>query len=455
MPLLRGLWLSKKAKRMTAMKLLPRPQERRVDFEIASNVKTAEVGLGTAARGSATCPCCGYTTANDNVRRQLMGTHGGASTARLIAVVTTRPGETGRFYRLPSEEDLQAANASVVAVNALEPASGSGLSPVPDELIPTERPSPTARGLSAVTRMGIRTFGDLYSPRQALAMATFSRLIRGVHEYESSAEDEAFQEALATCLALAVDRTADNLSSVVTWTAGGEFQGHTFARQALPIVWDFVEICPLADASGNWMGAIDWIARSIEANALTATHDGTVQQASATRHPLPDDAVAALVTDPPYYDAVPYADLSEYFYVWMRRCLPNHSSGLFRAACVPKDEEAIWNPSRIYSPTGKPKDERFYEDQMRKAFAEARRVVAPSGIGVVVFAHKSTAGWEAILSALLEAGWTATGSWPIDTEYEVRTNAIGTASLSSSVHIVVRPRDPHPKSLSRRERGWG
>ncbi|HRE17419.1 MAG TPA: hypothetical protein PLW86_10220 [Rhodocyclaceae bacterium] len=295
--------------------------------------------------------------------------------------------------------------------------------------------------------MGIRTFGDLYSPRQALAMATFSRLIRGVHEGESSAEDAAFQEALATCLALAVDRTADNLSSVVTWTAGGEFQGHTFARQALPIVWDFAEICPLADASGNWMGAIDWIARGIEANALTATHGGTVQQASATQHPLPDDAVAALVTDPPYYDAVPYADLSEYFYVWMRRCLPNHSSGLFRAASVPKDEEAIWNPSRVYSQTGKPKDERFYEEQMRKAFAEARRVVAPSGIGVVVFAHKSTAGWEAILSALLEAGWTATGSWPIDTEREVRTNAIGTASLSSSVHIVVRPRENPDGSL--------
>jgi hypothetical protein len=125
----------------------------------------------------------------------------------------------------------------------------------------------------------------------------------------------------------------------------------------------------------------------------------------------------------------------------MRRTLAGHNIGSFENAELPKDEEAIWNPSRIYTKTGRPKDEHFYENQMRRAFEEARRFVAPSGIGVVVFAHKSTAGWEAVLTALIEAGWIATGSWPIDTEREVRTNAIGTASLASSVHLVCRPRE--------------
>ncbi len=439
-PLLRSLWLAKKAGRMTALKLEPRPQEKRVDFEIVRGVKPTEVGPGTVRRGAATCPCCGYTTANDSVRRQLTAHHGGAATARLVAVVTTRTAETGRAYRLPTEADLQAATAAANALQQLKTSDGA-LSPVPDELIPTERPSPNARGLSAVTRIGMQRFGDLYAPRQALSLATFSRLVRELAARPIPGMDAALLEAVASCLALAVGRTADNLSSLVNWRARGEYQGHVFSRQALSIVWDFAEINPLANASGNWSGAIDWIGRGIEANALSANHGGTVQQASATHHPLPDDAVNALVTDPPYYDSVPYADLSEYFYVWMRRCMPDHSSGLFKMAGVPKDEEAIWNPSRIYAGTGKPKDERYYEEQMRKAFAEARRVVAPSGIGVVVFAHKSTAGWEAILSALLEAGWIATGSWPIDTEYEVRTNAIGTASLSSSVHIVCRPRE--------------
>jgi adenine-specific DNA methylase len=446
-PLLRGLWLSKKAGRMKALKLVPRAAERRVDVEIISPVRASEVGPGTVKRGAATCPCCGYTTTNDNVRRQLFATRGGTSSARLVAVVSARPTEVGRSYRLPKSDDLSATACAAKALAKLNASASGGLSPVPDESIPTERPSPNARGLSAVTRMGMRTFGDLYAPRQALALATFSRLVREFLAECADAGDEPFREAIASCLSLAVDRTADNLSSLVTWTATGEFQGHTFARQALPIVWDFAEVCPLSHASGNWLGAIDWIARGIEANAMSACHGGTVQQASATNHPLPDDGASALVTDPPYYDAVPYADLSEYFYVWMRRSLTEHSSGLCTSVSVPKDEEAIWNPSRIYSATGKTKDERFYVEQMRKAFTEARRVIAPSGIGVVVFAHKSTAGWEAILSALLEAGWIATASWPIDTEREVRTNAIGTASLSSSVHIVVRPRENPDGSL--------
>jgi hypothetical protein len=155
---------------------------------------------------------------------------------------------------------------------------------------------------------------------------------------------------------------------------------------------------------------------------------------------LPDDAAQVLFTDPPYYDSVPYADLSEFFYVWLRRSLRTVHPSLLAAPAPPKDEEAIWNPSRIYSRTGKPKDKEFYERQMALAFAEARRVIEPHGIGVIVFAHNSTAGWEAVLGALIDAGWIVTASWPIDTERSSRTNAIGTASLASSVHLVCRPR---------------
>ena len=172
------------------------------------------------------------------------------------------------------------------------------------------------------------------------------------------------------------------------------------------------------------------------------------QLASATHHPLPDDSAAALFTDPPYYDAVSYGDLSDFFYVWLRRALRDEHRDLFSTPTVEKDEEAIWNPSRIYSKTGKPKDELYYETQMGRALAEGRRITIPAGIGVVVFAHKSTAGWEAILSALINAGWIATASWPVDTEMGSRVNAMGTASLASSVHIVCRPRENPDGSLS-------
>ena len=319
--------------------------------------------------------------------------------------------------------------------------------PIPNELLPTERPSPNARGLSAVTRMGVRTFGDLFGSRPALTLSTFSRIVSEEAAAAADATDPGLQEAVAVCLALAVDRMADSLSSLATWASKGEFIRSTFARQALSIAWDFAEGNPFSDSSGNWSGAIEWIAKAVEHMADSGAQPGQVQQASATAHPLPDDVAQAVITDPPYYDAVPYGDLSEFFFVWLKRSLAGGRFSMVQSPTVPKDEEAIWNPSRIYSKTGRPKDEAFYETQMRIALAEARRVTVPSGIGVVVFAHKTTAGWEAVLSALLEAGWIATASWPIDTERASRTNALGTASLASSVHIVCRPRENPDGSL--------
>ena len=166
------------------------------------------------------------------------------------------------------------------------------------------------------------------------------------------------------------------------------------------------------------------IARSV------ARHQGHVEQASATNHPLPDDAAAAFVTDPPYYDAVPYAYLSDFFYVWMRRTLADVHPSLFREAGVPKDAEIVVDrPHQLSKST---KDIAFYERELTKAFAEGRRVLAPSGVGTIVFASKTTASWEAILKAVIDAGFIITGSWPIDTEMETRVAAQGQARLASS-----------------------
>jgi putative DNA methylase len=456
-PLMRSLWLAKKASRSIALQILPNAENKSCEFRII--VKNSDGWVtqddrrkkvtnpdfsGTMRGGSATCPCCGYSTPNSHIRAQLSKVKGGAATANLVAIVVLKSGESGRHYRLPTEADETPGRAAAKKINDPKSRSLNDLSIVPDELIPRERPSPNARGLSAVTRMGVETFGDLFTPRQTLTLTTLSRHVS--HMADECHDGVGF--AAATCLALALGRCVDNLSSLVTWTAGGEFQGHTFSRQALSIVWDFAEVNPFANAGGSWLGAVEWVAKVIEANAAVPMTPATVALANAAEHPLPDNSVAALITDPPYYDAVPYADLSKYFYVWLKRTLGRAHPELFSAKDVPTDEEAIWNPSRIYSKTGMPKDERFYESQMLRAFAEARRVVAPNGIGVIVFAHKTTAGWEAVLGALIEAGWTATGSWPIDTERDVRTNAMGTASLASSVHIVVRPRETPDGSVS-------
>ncbi len=165
----------------------------------------------------------------------------------------------------------------------------------------------------------------------------------------------------------------------------------------------------------------------------------TAEAASAAEHPLPDDSVQAFVTDPPYYDAVPYADLSDFFYVWLRRSIGHLHPALFRDVRAPKSAEIVQLSER--NPSYAAKTREHFETQMRQAMKEGRRILAPNAIGVVVFAHKTTTGWETQLQAMIEAGWVITGSWPIDTERPGRLRANNAAALASSVHLVCRPRE--------------
>jgi putative DNA methylase len=437
-PLLRTLIVAKRSSNVQ-LEFVIDQRLKQIGFAIAGNNQGRSVG--TVKGGAANCPVCHYTTPSASVRRQLAENHGGVSNARLYAVVLTQEGSTGRKYRLPTLSDAQAISQAQSKLASLINEMPDLL---PSEALPPERPSPNARGLSPVARIGIRTFADLFSARATLALLVYSRLVRRAMK-NAAIEDKVLAQAIAACLAFAVDKQADFNSSLSRWANHMEKSVATFGRQALPILWDWGEVVPTSKATGSFVVAVDWIS-----NALEQTSRGlpsyvqtrtAVLQTTATRHPLPDDSADAIVTDPPYYDAVPYADLSDYFYVWIKRTLSDAFPELINESLTPKDEEAIWNPSRIVSVTGEKKDEGFYERQMFRAFTEARRVVRPDGIGVVVFAHKSTAGWEAILQALIGAGWVATGSWSIDTEKADRMNAQGTASLASSVHIICRPRE--------------
>jgi adenine-specific DNA methylase len=333
-------------------------------------------------------------------------------------------------------------------------------------------------------------WGDLFSPRQALALTTLVRLVRDAGKrmkagavrpsssesvnvdvaltgaaagHLASARTKArhanflaeaneepprtvdhpfppgLAEAVLTCLTMIVGRQADYGSALCRWVPAGEFIGNTFGRQAIGMIWDFAEVPPGSSATGGFSGAVDWVSNVLDVNASLGWVAGHVEQASATEHPLPDDSVDMIITDPPYYDAVPYAYLSDFFYVWFRRVLADAHPGLFRDSGVPKEQEIVVD--RPHQLSRSSKDISFYERELARAFAEGRRVVRPEGVGCIVFASKSTASWEAILKAVIEAGWIVTGSWPIDTEMEARVAAQGQARLGSSVHIVVRPRE--------------
>jgi hypothetical protein len=298
------------------------------------------------------------------------------------------------------------------------------------------RPSPNARGLSAPTRYGILRFADLFTARQRLAIATLAKRINA-----RIPQDHPPESSLYACI-LALGRCIDQSSAQVRWISNIEAIASSFPRQALQMTWDFVESVPIGEQSANFAAAGEWVRKVIEMLGKCLPLPGQYQQADARHVPLPDNAVNVFFTDPPYYDAVPYADLADFFLCWLKPAFGNSALRRFRFDTTdglsPKAEECVWN--RAHLSNGVPKTPAYFESGMHEAFADGRRLLSSEGIGCVVFAHKTTEGWEALLNGLLAAGWVIGASWPIVTERAVRTNAQNTASLASSVHLICRPR---------------
>ena len=256
-PLIRSLWLAKKGNRSVALQLVPRPKAKRVDFKIIVNQREGWVDQddpktriaepkfdGTVKRGSATCPCCGYTTPVSRVRDQLKARRGGANSARLLCVVGLHPGEAGRHYRLQSERDVEAVRAATSELERLI-ATHSG----PLQLVPTE-PTPLGGGKGAgrafsQRNYGMDTFADLFTARQLLALATFSRLISSLAGNQASGTED-LARAVQVCLSLNFDRVADLCNSLCGWKLDVQCPTHLFARQAISMVWDFSESVPLS-----------------------------------------------------------------------------------------------------------------------------------------------------------------------------------------------------------------
>ncbi len=446
-PLIRSLWLAKKSSRSVALQLLPRPKAKRVDFRIVvkqrdgwgdqddpkTKIENPKFD-GTVKRGSATCPCCGYTTPVARVREQLKKRRGGWGDARLYCIVSTRNDAQGRFYRPPNVGDEIAARKALTELERRRRLHKGPLSYVPNES--------TKDYHSFVNRgpiYGMCAWDDYFTPRQSLALGIIARLISEVGRQLDRSEDQGIAEAVQTCLALNFGRVADLANNLCGWTLDTQCVKHLFARQAIPMVWNFAESVLIGESAGSWTVVAERFPEVL-ASLGCDWSQGTVQQADAAAHPLPSDSAQAVLTDPPYYFSVQYADLSDFFYVWLRRTLHGRHAGLLDPALSPKEAEIIvQSPGHEFAAEGK--NNAFYESRMSLAMAEARRVLEPSGIAMVVFAHTSTKGWESQLQSMVVAGWVVTGSWPIDTEMASRVLAQGRAVLGSSVHIICRPRE--------------
>jgi putative DNA methylase len=433
-PLMRSLWLAKKSNRSIALRMILDQEKKRVDFEIIQDVKARDVGEGTVRRGSATCPVCGYTTPVASVRKQLKARHGGAADARLFCVVTTRPGQQGRFYRLPTQRDLEAVRKATEELERRKAAHSGTLSLVPNEA--------TAQYHSFVNRgpiYGMITWEDYFLNRQALVLTCMVRLVKEAREKFQKEHNDGLDIATQTVLAIGVSRLVDISNSLCSWKPSMSQVIHLFTRQAIPMVWDFAESTPFSGAAGDYSVTTNNIIRILD-HENKAYPAGHIEMVSAISHMLPDDSSQFFFTDPPYYYSVQYSDLSDFFYVWLRRLLHKQHSNLFNELLTPKEEEIIvQSPGHEFAESGK--NNSFYESRMELAMIEGRRILEPSGIGVLVFAHTSTKGWEVMLQAMINAGWIITASWPVDTEMSTRVIAQNRSVLASSIHLVCRPRE--------------
>lgn len=447
-PLMRSFWLSKKANRRRALRYEVRrgksgaPQ---IGLEVFTPKSDRDVPAGTVTRARARCLACGTPLDPTRVRAQLAAQRGGADVefnargqrtggARFLAVVTLKEGEQGRRYRVVDDRDYEAVFEAQQAlkrkVSELLP---NGLSQVPDEPTPVGGGSGAGRAFS-VQKYGMLQWGDLFTKRQLLAILTLADKVRRI------GGEKALDVRLPAALAL--DRFANAATSLSRWHLTGEKIEGVYSRQALPIVWDFCEAIPFSSSSGGFEGALEWVQDVAKTSGNVLFTNGQIAPADACSSPLPDQSCTLWFTDPPYYDAVPYADLSDFFFVWLKRILPDHPLLVNWLEpdnpLTPKTREIVQDETKLFD--GLPKDRAFFESRMAQAFAEGRRVLREDGIGCVVFAHKTTEGWEALLSGMLQAGWTITASWPIATEMGARLRARESAALATSVHLVCRPR---------------
>jgi putative DNA methylase len=405
-------------------------QNKIIDFEIGKGREG--IGKGIVKGGAAICPHCSFTTNASRVKNQLADRRGGANSSRLIAVYSTGNGE--RKFRLSNEDDL---NAFYETKKIIQNKVSENPNFIPIEEINPIRPYKNTRGLSAVTRIGCATFGDLYNYRQLLAIRTLYEILSRL-ELKKIDADISFSVALKSLLALAINRSVSQNTSLSRWDSSRSTIKGAFSKQALQIVWDFAEANPFSGGSADWDSSLDWIIKFIEKCSSIKT-PGTVLQNSATKQIIPNGSASAIFTDPPYFSAIPYADLSDFFYVWLHRGLGDLHPDLFNSELTKKGDELIVTNAQL-STDGQSKNDEYFRSNMTSALTVARQSVDGDGIGIIVYAEGTTAGWEAMLSAIISAGWVVTSSWAIDTEMSNRTQAHGAASLQSSVHIVCRPR---------------
>ena len=412
------------------------------------DVEGAKNGTKLSRGANFKCVMSNAPIASDHIYGEA---NAGRMGARLMAIVAE--GDRGRIYLSPTSE-----------MEAIALRAQPGWKP---EVSMPENPRWFSPPL-----YGLKTYGDLFTPRQLVALTTFSDLVQEAHEHvkkdaiaaglpddgkplaEGGTGASAYADAVGVYLGMAVDKVADRNSTVCAWASLREHARNTFGRQAIPMTWDFAESNPLSDSSGNYEGGIVSIVAGL--GSLNPTVAGHSAQVDAQSQEVASAKVVS--TDPPYYDNIGYADLSDFFYVWLRRALKPVFPDLFATLAVPKAEELVATPYRHGS---KEKAESFFLDGMTQAMHRLAEQAHPAFPVTIYYAFKqaesggddgtTNTGWDTFLAAVIASGFEISGTWPMRTELDRRMIGSGTNALASSIVIVCRRRIEGAPNATRRE----
>lgn len=444
-PLARQTWLCKKKGRYVALRPDAEtnrdkpPGEKIVRYEVVEATTQKGLGFnpaGGSRGGNVPCLFCGTVVDSDYVKEEGQA---GRIGVQPMAAVTPNPDGTGKIYIGVEDTpeaiwfDDETIWQRIHSIEARAADHPMGPLVVPDESIETNPRS------MDVHKYGFEKWADLFTPRQLLALVSFANCVYAA-DLEMQRENYATQHVkiVATYLGIMVDRLSDFCSSLCTWNyTGGRGTKNTFARQSVPMVWDFAETNPFNETGANWQACIDAAVSTI--HKLPEGIPSIVERGTATELSHESSSFDAVITDPPYYDNVSYSNLSDFFFVWLKRSVghlyPEHFSGRL----TPKKKEAI---AAFYRHGGSREAAgQCYETMMAQAFVEAGRVLKRGAPLVIVYAHKTTLGWATLVDALRGAGFIVTEAWPLDTERSARIRAMGTASLASSIFLVARRRE--------------
>jgi putative DNA methylase len=438
-PLVRQTWLCKKKGRFVAMKMVPDCKEKRVRFEVVETTSENDLGFDPEAGsrgGNATCPFCGTVSDSNYIKAEGCEKRIGQ---QLMVVVCTKPGKKGKVYLSVDDVPPAVPDEKAIRNRIKDLCRRIGLT-VPNEPLPK-----TGTLGFRIQPYGIKIWGDLFTSRQMLCLLTFVGAVREAeNEMQGLYLDKALARAITTFLGAIVDRLVDFNSSLCVFNyTGGRGVVHTFGRQALPMVWDFAETDPFNPEGASWVSGIEDLPAGLRDATFGLASD--VRRGSATALPWRNASMDTVVTDPPYYDNVPYADISDFFYVWLKRTIGHLYPDHFAALSTPKKQEAVADATRHNA--SKDKARRAYEEMMAQAFREAHRVLKSGGMMVIVYAHKTTLGWATLVDALRQVGFMVSEAWPMETEKPGRLRAQDSAALASSIFLVARKREGQEKGL--------